>query len=95
MQKIRICYKETATGEHYKNDVEVETVTLDSVMQALNATLVDSESFVTEPWIGNAWVEGAPGTFAFIATCKDASYFGTYLITGAVYTEFYRIGNKE
>lgn len=93
--KVRICYSETATGCDYNRDVEIagDVITLRGIMQAINKINQESieevgDQCTIDPWVGVAChLLPNEKTAAFIAQGSDP-YFGHYLITGRVYTEF-------
>lgn len=94
--QVRLCYTETATGTDYTHDVEIagDVITLKGVMQALNKINQDSlaeigdDASSIKPWVGvTCHLLPNEKTAAFIAQGHD-SYFGDYLITGRVYTNF-------
>lgn len=92
---VRVCYKETATGEDYRVDLTLESLSLEGVVQALNqenARTAALDGCEATEWVGAAWVPSSSTTdnaaAAFVATCKGEEFFGSYLITGVVYTRF-------
>lgn len=91
--QVRICYSETATGEDYTRDLEIlgDVITLRGIMQALNKVNqmeASQDGCESIPWVGvSCHLLPNDKTAAFIAQGSDP-YFGDYLITGRVYTEF-------
>lgn len=88
--KVRISYKDTATGDESRFDTEVDYITPEAVISAFQRLQTEGipgiqpDDFKCRALIKDDRQE----TYAFILSADGVAYFGSFMIVGVIYTSF-------